>query len=77
MKEHKAMRAKPKDEQKKIVGRRDFLRAVGAGAVGIAASAPLTGEAQAATESPEEQRKARYKETDHIRRYYSVNRYPG
>jgi hypothetical protein len=68
------MRAKPKDE--KTVGRRDFLRAIGAGAVGVAATAPLTGEALAATESPEEERKARYKETDHIKRYYSVNRYP-
>ena len=70
------MQAKPKDEQK-TVGRRDFLRVLGAGAVGAAASAPLTGEAEAATESPDEQRKARYKETDHIKRYYSVNRYPG
>jgi hypothetical protein len=70
------MDAKPKDEQK-TVGRRDFLRAIGAGAVGVAASAPLGGEAEAATESPDEQRKARYKETDHIKRYYSVNRYPG
>ena len=70
------MHAKPKDEQK-TVGRRDFLRAIGAGAVGVAASAPLGGEAEAAPESPDEQRKARYKETDHIKRYYSVNRYPG
>lgn len=70
------MHAKPKDERK-TVGRRDFLRAIGAGAVGAAASAPLAGEALAATESPDEQRKARYKETDHIKRYYSVNRYPG
>ena len=69
------MHAKPKDEQK-TVGRRDFLRAIGAGAVGAAASVPLAGAAQAATESPEEERKARYKETDHIKRYYSVNRYP-
>jgi hypothetical protein len=69
------MGSKPTPERK-TVGRRDFLRALGAGAVGVAASAPLAGEADAATESDSEQRKSRYKETDHIKRYYSVNRYP-
>lgn len=70
------MGAKPKEGQKTL-GRRDFLHALGAGAVGVAASVPLAAETQAATESPDEQRKARYKESDHIKRYYSVNRYPG
>ena len=68
-----------KDEQKTTVGRRDFLRKVGIGAVGAgaAAAAPLTGPARADTETNDEKRKARYQETDHVKTYYRVNRYPG
>ena len=67
-----------KDEKKTTVGRRDFLRKVGIGAVGAGAAvtAPLTGAALADTETNDEKRKARYKETDHIKTYYRVNRYP-
>ena len=67
-----------KDDQKTTVGRRDFLRKVGIGAVGAGAAvaAPLTGPAQADSESNDEKRKARYQETDHIKTYYRVNRYP-
>jgi hypothetical protein len=67
-----------KDEQKTTVGRRDFLRKVGIGAVGAGAAvaAPLTGTALADTETNDEKRKARYKETDHIKTFYRVNRYP-
>jgi hypothetical protein len=68
-----------KDEKKTTVGRRDFLRKVGIGAVGAGAAvaAPLTGPALADTETNDEKRKARYQETDHIKTYYRVNRYPG
>jgi hypothetical protein len=68
-----------KDEQKTTVGRRDFLRKVGIGAVGAGAAvaAPLTGTALADTETNDEKRKARYKETDHVKTFYRVNRYPG
>ena len=38
---------------------------------------PLAGEARADTETNDEKRKARYKETDHVKAYYRVNRYPG
>ena len=67
-----------KDEQKTTVGRRDFLRKVGIGAVGAGAAvaAPLTGTALADTETNDEKRKARYKETDHVKTFYRVNRYP-
>jgi hypothetical protein len=67
-----------KDEKKTTVGRRDFLRKVGIGAVGAGAAvaAPLTGPAHADSESFDEKRKARYQETDHIKTYYRVNRYP-
>jgi hypothetical protein len=33
--------------------------------------------AQADSESNDEKLKARYKETDHVKKYYRVNRYPG
>ena len=63
-------------ERKTAVGRRDFLRALGAGA-GIAATAPIaaTG-AKADNETNDEKRKARYKETDHVKAFYRVNRFP-
>jgi len=57
------------------VGRRDFLRALGAGA-GAAVAAPLATVAKADTETNDEKRKARYKETDHVKTFYRVNRYP-
>jgi hypothetical protein len=56
------------------VGRRDFLRAVGVGA-GMAAAAPLATPA-AATESDADKKKARYKESEHVKAFYRVNRYP-
>ena len=64
-----------KTKNKTAVGRRDFLRAIGAGAA-VVAAAPLATEAVADTESNDEKRKARYKETDHVKSYYRVNRYP-
>ena len=64
-----------KTERKATVGRRDFLRALGAGA-GVAATVPLATEARADSEGNDEKRKARYQETDHVKKFYSVNRYP-
>ena len=61
--------------QSKAVGRRDFLRVLGVGA-GAAATAPLVSEVRADSETNDEKRKARYQETDHVKKYYSVNRYP-
>ena len=65
------MQAKPKT----AVGRREFLRVLGAGATAAAAT-PLGGQAKADTENNDEKRKARYKETEHVKAYYRVNRYP-
>ena len=67
-----------KDENRKTVGRRDFLRKVGIGAVGAGAAvaSPLTGTALADAEANDEKRKARYKESEHIKMFYRVNRYP-
>ena len=61
-------------KEKAKLGRRDFLRAIGAGA-GLAATAVPMTEAVAA-ESDSDKKKARYKETDHVKTYYKVNRYP-
>jgi hypothetical protein len=65
-----------KQQEKSKLGRRAFLRAMGAGAgLAVAAAAPLASEAVAA-ESDAEKTKARYKETDHVKAYYKVNRFP-
>jgi hypothetical protein len=62
-------------ERKTTLGRREFLRVLGAGA-GVTAAAPLVSEARADSEKSDEKTKARYKETDHIKKFYAVNRYP-
>jgi hypothetical protein len=61
----------------RAVGRREFLRKVGAGA-GLAATAavPLAGVSNADTETNDEKRKSRYQESDHVKTFYRVNRYP-
>ena len=66
------------EDRKTTVGRRDFLRKVAIGTAGAGATlaTPLVGSAQADSETNDEKRKARYKETDHVKAYYRVNRYP-
>jgi hypothetical protein len=70
---------KPAGERERSLGRREFLRALGGGSAGvaIAAAAPLAGDARADTESGDEKRKSRYRESEHIKTFYRVNRYPG
>lgn len=65
-----------KQEEKRKVGRRDFLRAMGAGAGLAVTAAPLAATPAVAAESEDEKKKARYKETDHVKKFYQVNRYP-
>jgi hypothetical protein len=71
------MKEQDKTQNKTRAARRDFLRVLGASA-GVAATAvPLATMAKADTENNDEKRKARYKETDHVKAFYRVNRYPG
>ncbi len=54
--------------------RRALLKGAALAGVGAAASVPLAVTSAEAAESPSEQIKARYRETDHIKRYYYLNR---
>jgi hypothetical protein len=66
-----------KQQDKSKLGRRDFLRAMGAGAgLAVTAAAPLATEA-AGSETEAEKKKARYQanSTD-VQSFYKVNRYP-
>ena len=70
------MKNEPNAAPKTRLGRREFLRALGVGATAAAASAgPLAGETVADTETNEEKRRSRYRETEHVKTYYRVNRY--
>ena len=65
-------------ENKTKFGRRDVLRALGAGAgVAAASAAPLATMARADSESNDDKRKARYQANSaEIQTFYRVNRYP-
>ena len=66
-----------KKQDKSNLGRRDFLRAIGAGAgLAVTAAAPLATEA-AAAESDADKKKARYQANSaEVQTFYKVNRYP-
>ena len=70
--------SKPSDNKGKrdaAVDRRRFFT-MGGSAVVAAAAAPLaSSEAHADDESQADRLKARYKETDHVKNFYRVNRY--
>ena len=60
---------------KNAFGRRQFLHALGAATV--ATGAPLlTNNANADSETRDEERKNRYRESDHVKTFYRVNAYP-
>jgi|RhiMethySRZTD1v2_1073278.scaffolds.fasta_scaffold01028_19 hypothetical protein len=65
-----------KQKANRAVGRRDFLRALGAGAGVAATTAVPLATGAAAAESDADKKKARYRETDHVKAFYRVNRYP-
>jgi hypothetical protein len=63
-------------QQDERLGRRAFLRTFGVAATAAAATGPLGGQARADTETSDERRKSRYRETDHVKTFYRVCRYP-
>jgi len=65
------MEAQPKPK----LGRRQLFRAIG-GVAAAAAAATVASPAMADSESADDKRKPRYKESDHVKAYYRVNRYP-
>jgi len=64
-----------KAERKTGLGRRQFLGALGAGAA-VTVAAPLASAAVAYSVSNDDKRKAQYRESDEVKTYYRVNRYP-
>lgn len=62
-------------ENKVDHGRRTFLRAGLAGATAAAAGTGAVTTPAAASESQAEKTKARYRETDHVKKFYATNRY--
>jgi len=62
-----------KTGEKTGIERRDLLKGLGLGAAGAAAAAIAAGTAEAA-ESPQDQVKQRYRETEHVKRFYALNR---
>ena len=66
-----------KKEPKTAMGRREFLRTLGAGTAAAAASGPLAVEARADSETNDEKRKARYQANSaDVQAFYRVNHYP-
>jgi hypothetical protein len=66
-----------KQDSKAKVGRRDFLRVLGAGAGAAMTPAVLVTEAHADSETNDEKRKARYKaDSEDVKAFYRVNHYP-
>ena len=66
-----------KQQDKSKVGRRDFLRTIGTGAgLAVTAAVPIATEA-AASESDADRKKARYNpNSEEVKTFYRVNRYP-
>jgi hypothetical protein len=65
-----------KNEDKAALGRREFLRTIGAGAGRAATAAIPLATTAVAAESDADKKKTRYRETDHVKPFYRVNGYP-
>ena len=64
------------EKKKAGVERRDFLRVMGTGAAGAAAALSLLAAGPAeAVETADQRVKQRYRETDHVKKYYETNRF--
>jgi hypothetical protein len=64
-----------KEQDKKAVGRREFLRTLGASAGVAAVAATPIAAAPAAAQTEDAKKKARYQDTDHVKTFYRVNSY--
>ena len=65
-----------KDRTDAKIDRRVLLRGLGAGTGAVATAATVPISARADSESNDEKSKSRYKETDHVKAFYRVNKYP-
>ena len=66
-----------KQQDKAKLGRRDFLRAMGAGAgLAVTAAAPLATEAAATEIRRGQEEGPLQRNSDHVKAYYKVNRFP-
>ena len=65
--------SKTKEPGKPAVDRRSFFKALGAGATLAATPAMVT--PAAAVDPGKEETKARYRESEHVKDFYRVNRY--
>ncbi len=63
------------EKKESKAGRRDFLRGTATGTLLAAAAIAVPGRAGAKPETKEERKKSRYKESEHVKRYYQTNRY--
>ena len=61
--------------QDRAVDRRGFLKSIGGASVAGAAVATGAAAPALAAESDADQKKTRYRETDHVKAYYRTNRY--
>jgi hypothetical protein len=67
------MSRKTQEPKSPAFDRRSFFKALGAGAA--VAATPVAVTPAAAVDPGKEETKARYRETDHIKAFYRVNRY--
>jgi len=63
-----------KQTKRTDVGRRNFLRAAGAGAAVAAATTVVAAPEAKAAENADTRKKARYRETDHVKKFYEICR---
>lgn len=64
-------------QERRAVGRRQFLRTLGVSTAALAAGGPLASETRADSETQSEKTRARYKaDSPHVQTFYRVNRYP-
>ena len=63
------------EQDKKALDRRSFFRGLGGAAAVAGAAVATSGAPAVAQENKTERSKARYRETEHVKTFYSTNRY--